>query len=140
MSAEMGCMGSPTMARVPALVTWKPPGTTWLSPACSSRSATGERQMLPVQTVRILTGADVSKEISLFPAGARTVQPVHFNLTRPAPTPPHILRLNPGRSIIFRSRTKDALSPFAAFSRILSHYQSMCHPSTMEYAEKGTMT
>lgn len=96
--------------------------------------------MLPVQTVRILTGADVSKEISLFPAGARTVQPVHFNLTRPAPTPPHILRPAPLRPITSCGQTQDALSPFAAFSRILPHYQSMCHPSTMEYAEKGTMT
>jgi hypothetical protein len=66
MSAEMGCMGSPTIARVPALATTKPPGTAWFRPACSSLSATGERQMLPVQTVRIRTGADVSKGIFSF--------------------------------------------------------------------------
>src|SRR6476620_4644373 len=61
MSAELGWTGSPTMARVPALSTSKAPGFIRSSPAWSRRSATGERQMFPVQTVRIRMGGDDSK-------------------------------------------------------------------------------
>lgn len=74
--AECGWMGSPTMARVPALRTSNDPALTWFSPACSNRSATGERQMFPVQTVRILKGCGGSTYGSfLVVRGTFEVQP-----------------------------------------------------------------
>ena len=87
MSAEGGWIGSPTMARVPALRTTKAPGCTWSRPACSRRSATGERQMLPVQTVRIRTGWGVSK---VFPTSSSETRAggVVFESSRAGPTGP----------------------------------------------------
>ena len=50
-----GATGAPTTAPTPALSTRTPESGP--SAAVRSRSTAGERQMLPVQTVRTVTGA-----------------------------------------------------------------------------------